>query len=103
MNDWRFNGLGSKDWHWHTRSTGCSPFYRHSDTFASQVEAFFDVHEQCGSVPGGVHLEMTGENVTECIGGGSQLSGFCEGLSTWWRGAAPKVCRVLPSLPSYSG
>jgi 3-deoxy-7-phosphoheptulonate synthase len=37
------------------------------------VEAFFDVHEQCGSVPGGVHLEMTGENVTECIGGGSSV------------------------------
>ena len=27
-----------------------------------------------GSVPGGVHLEMTGDNVTECIGGGSSVS-----------------------------
>ncbi|PWZ29677.1 Phospho-2-dehydro-3-deoxyheptonate aldolase 1, chloroplastic [Zea mays] len=34
-----------------------------------EVRAFFDVHEQEGSHPGGVHLEMTGQNVTECIGG----------------------------------
>ncbi|KAK9053753.1 hypothetical protein SSX86_024827 [Deinandra increscens subsp. villosa] len=36
---------------------------------AIRVRAFFDVHEQEGSHPGGVHLEMTGQNVTECIGG----------------------------------
>ncbi len=40
-----------------------------------QVEAFFDVHEECGTVPGGLHLEMTGDNVTECIGGGSGVTG----------------------------
>jgi 3-deoxy-7-phosphoheptulonate synthase len=40
----------------------------------AEIEAFFDVHEQMGSVPGGVHLEMTGDNVTECIGGGSSVS-----------------------------
>lgn len=49
---------------------------RHFDTntyptsfFQAEVRAFFDVHEQEGSHPGGVHLEMTGQNVTECIGG----------------------------------
>lgn len=40
---------------------------------ALQVEAFFDVHEQLGTVPGGLHLEMTGDNVTECLGGGSSI------------------------------
>lgn len=35
----------------------------------AELRAFFDVHEQEGSYPGGVHLEMTGQNVTECIGG----------------------------------
>ncbi|KAM7253142.1 hypothetical protein ACFE04_025760 [Oxalis oulophora] len=35
----------------------------------AEVQAFFDVHEQEGSHPGGIHLEMTGQNVTECIGG----------------------------------
>ncbi|KAE9457405.1 hypothetical protein C3L33_10689, partial [Rhododendron williamsianum] len=38
-------------------------------TVDAEVRAFFDVHEQEGSHPGGVHLEMTGQNVTECIGG----------------------------------
>ena len=38
-----------------------------------QVEAFFDVHEELGTVPGGIHLEMTGDDVTECLGGGSSI------------------------------
>lgn len=42
---------------------------RRYDNIRKEVEAFFDVHEQLGSVPGGIHLEMTGDNVTECIGG----------------------------------
>lgn len=37
------------------------------------MEAFFDVHEELGTIPGGVHLEMTGDNVTECVGGGSSI------------------------------
>ena len=47
---------------------------RRYERVRAEVEAFFDVHEQCGSNPGGVHMEMTGENVTECIGGGSSVS-----------------------------
>lgn len=39
----------------------------------AEVEAFFDVHDQMGTHAGGMHVEMTGENVTECIGGGSQI------------------------------
>lgn len=35
----------------------------------AEVEAFFEVHEKEGSHPGGIHLEMTGQSVTECIGG----------------------------------
>ncbi|KAL5715772.1 3-deoxy-7-phosphoheptulonate synthase [Ranunculus cassubicifolius] len=42
---------------------------RSFDAIRSELRAFFDVHEQEGSHPGGVHLEMTGQNVTECIGG----------------------------------
>ena len=33
-----------------------------------EVESFFDIHHSLGTYPGGVHLEMTGQNVTECIG-----------------------------------
>jgi len=39
-----------------------------------EVKAFFDVHEQEGTHAGGVHLEMTGQNVTECVGGGNNLT-----------------------------
>ena len=39
-----------------------------------EVKAFFDVHEQEGTHAGGVHLEMTGQNVTECVGGGRNLT-----------------------------
>lgn len=40
----------------------------------SELRAFFDVHAQEGSHPGGVHLEMTGQNVTECIGGSKAVT-----------------------------
>ncbi|GLJ14363.1 hypothetical protein SUGI_0232080 [Cryptomeria japonica] len=39
------------------------------DAIRAEVKAFFDVHDEEGSHPGGIHLEMTGQNVTECIGG----------------------------------
>jgi 3-deoxy-7-phosphoheptulonate synthase len=35
-----------------------------------EVEETFDTHEKCGSRLGGIHFELTGDNVTECIGGG---------------------------------
>ncbi|KAM7257417.1 hypothetical protein ACFE04_013158 [Oxalis oulophora] len=44
------------------------------DVIRSELRAFFDVHEQEGSYPGGVHLEMTGQNVTECVGGSKHIS-----------------------------
>ncbi|GAA4903857.1 3-deoxy-7-phosphoheptulonate synthase class II [Tessaracoccus lubricantis] len=36
---------------------------------AEEVNGFFDVHEQLGTWPGGLHVEMTGDDVTECVGG----------------------------------
>jgi len=38
-----------------------------------EVEKSFIIHEKMGTILGGVHLEMTGENVTECLGGSQQL------------------------------
>ena len=35
-----------------------------------EVRGFFEAHDAAGTNPGGVHFEMTGSNVTECIGGG---------------------------------
>ncbi|KAJ8433919.1 hypothetical protein Cgig2_001848 [Carnegiea gigantea] len=42
--------------------------------FSAELRAFFDVHDQEGSYPGGVHLEMTGQNVTECVGGARTIT-----------------------------
>jgi 3-deoxy-7-phosphoheptulonate synthase len=34
----------------------------------SEVEQFFNIHKRLGTVAGGIHLEMTGNDVTECTG-----------------------------------
>lgn len=39
-----------------------------------EVNGFFDVHETIGSWPGGIHIELTGDNVTECVGGVGELN-----------------------------
>lgn len=39
----------------------------------SELEQAFDAHAECNSILGGVHLELTGENVTECVGGAGGL------------------------------
>ncbi len=39
-----------------------------------EVKGFFKVHEQEGTFPGGVHLEMTGQDVTECVGGSNEVT-----------------------------
>jgi 3-deoxy-7-phosphoheptulonate synthase len=44
------------------------------DLILKEVEAFFDIHRAEGTHPGGVHLEMTGQNVTECIGGAREVT-----------------------------
>ncbi len=44
------------------------------DKILEEVQAFFDVHNQCGSYAGGVHFEMTGLDVTECIGGSHDVT-----------------------------
>jgi 3-deoxy-7-phosphoheptulonate synthase len=46
---------------------------RRFDNILSELRAAFRVHQEQGSYLGGVHLELTGENVTECIGGARGL------------------------------
>jgi len=40
----------------------------------AEVRTFFDVHAAAGSYAGGVHFEMTGQDVTECTGGAQGLT-----------------------------
>ncbi len=42
---------------------------RHVDDVMEEVRGFFEAHDVSGTIPGGVHFEMTGSNVTECVGG----------------------------------
>jgi 3-deoxy-7-phosphoheptulonate synthase len=44
------------------------------DRIMSEIRSFFAVHQAEGTIPGGVHLEMTGKNVTECTGGARAIS-----------------------------
>ncbi|MEM6616264.1 MAG: 3-deoxy-7-phosphoheptulonate synthase class II [Pseudomonadota bacterium] len=44
------------------------------DHILREVETFFDVHAAEGTHPGGIHVEMTGKNVTECTGGAKAIS-----------------------------
>ena len=46
---------------------------RHFDDVLSETAKFFELHQSLGTWPGGLHIELTGDNVTECLGGGSRL------------------------------
>jgi 3-deoxy-7-phosphoheptulonate synthase len=47
---------------------------RQFDDILRELNQFFAVHQAEGSYPGGIHLEMTGEHVTECTGGAYQIT-----------------------------
>ncbi len=47
---------------------------RQFDAILRELQQFFAVHQAEGSYPGGIHLEMTGEHVTECTGGAYEIS-----------------------------
>lgn len=60
--------------HGNTFSTNSGIKTRSFDKIVSELEIAFNLHQQQGSVLGGVHLELTGDNVTECIGGAGRLA-----------------------------
>ena len=47
---------------------------RHFDRIMDEVEGFFEVHQRLGTHPGGIHMEHTGEDVTECLGGAQMIT-----------------------------
>lgn len=56
----------------HEASTGYKT--RHFDRIVDEVQGFFEVHNRLGTHPGGIHIELTGEEVTECLGGAQDIS-----------------------------
>ncbi len=62
--------------HGNTREAATGHKTRLFDDVMAEVEGFFDVHRNLGTVPGGLHIELTGDDVTECVGGtGGVLEG----------------------------
>ena len=47
---------------------------RHFDRILDECRGFFEVHRGLGTWPGGVHVELTGEDVTECLGGAERIA-----------------------------
>ena len=46
---------------------------RHLDDVMAEVTGFFAAHKAAGTWPGGIHVELTGDDVTECMGGGQEV------------------------------
>jgi 3-deoxy-7-phosphoheptulonate synthase len=42
---------------------------RHFNTILKELELYMSIHKSSNSFPGGIHIEFTSENVTECLGG----------------------------------
>ncbi len=59
--------------HGNTFSTPSGYKTRRFDDILREIKGFFGVHEGEGTVPGGVHLELTHETVTECLGGSEEV------------------------------
>jgi 3-deoxy-7-phosphoheptulonate synthase len=47
---------------------------RNFDDVLDEVAGFFEVHRALGTYPGGIHIEFTGDDVTECVGGGQPIA-----------------------------
>jgi 3-deoxy-7-phosphoheptulonate synthase len=60
--------------HGNTFSASSGYKTRNFDAILSEIKQFFQAHEAEGTYAGGIHLEMTGQHVTECTGGAYQIS-----------------------------
>ena len=69
---------------------------RKFDDVLDEVRGFFEVHKKLGTHPGGIHIELTGDDVTECVGGGDQISH--EDLATRYESACDPRLNHTQSL-----
>ncbi len=46
---------------------------RHFEDVLTEIKGFFAAHDAAGTIPGGIHIELTGDDVTECLGGTQEL------------------------------
>jgi len=59
--------------HGNTFETSLGYKTRAFDQVADELNGYFDVHQELGTWPGGVHIELTGDDVTECVGGVGEI------------------------------
>ncbi|HRA46132.1 MAG TPA: 3-deoxy-7-phosphoheptulonate synthase, partial [Phycicoccus sp.] len=59
--------------HGNTFSSASGYKTRDFDDVVDEVRGFFEVHRSLGTIPGGIHVELTGNDVTECIGGSEKI------------------------------
>ena len=69
---------------------------RKFDDVMDEITGFFEVHRALGTHPGGIHVELTGDDVTECVGGGDSISH--EDLSTRYETACDPRLNHTQSL-----
>ena len=69
---------------------------RRFEDVLDEVKGFFEVHKALGTHPGGIHIELTGDDVTECVGGGEQISH--EDLATRYESACDPRLNHAQSL-----
>jgi 3-deoxy-7-phosphoheptulonate synthase len=60
--------------HGNTFTTANGRKTRHFDDIVAEIDGFVRAHRAEGTWPGGIHVELTGENVTECLGGAEAVS-----------------------------
>jgi 3-deoxy-7-phosphoheptulonate synthase len=60
--------------HGNTFETSTGYKTRRFEDVIGEVQGFFDVHRSLGTWPGGIHVELTGDDVTECVGGGEEVA-----------------------------
>ncbi len=59
--------------HGNTYTADSSHKTRNFNDILQEIQCFFDINWAEGTVPGGIHFELTGDNVTECVGGGRNI------------------------------
>ncbi|HSN42780.1 MAG TPA: 3-deoxy-7-phosphoheptulonate synthase class II [Propionibacteriaceae bacterium] len=60
--------------HGNTFESGTGYKTRAYSDVVEELNGFFDVHDSLGTWPGGIHIELTGDDVTECLGGADELN-----------------------------
>ena len=60
--------------HGNTERTAAGPKTRKFEHILSELDGAFEIHQRLGTSLGGVHFELTGDNVTECTGGARGLN-----------------------------